>query len=208
MNTRGSGPSNAVDAARATKQKETPDGKTRAKKCRTKRFCSNGRRGRCLSANWDSFHHRYVEGIRRPEHQSRRKLSSVYSNCQKQEAKLSFWYTSYVLINLRVLLRPSYPSSPEFQSSEAPDVASTSCVLWSVYISLGVSAPVNSCLCCSPVLTFFSSKFLGSGAASSAFPRFGELLWEFLYKRKAMKDRRATRRVPNEMPTPIPIFAD
>ena len=26
--------------------------------------------------------------------------------------------------------------------------------------------------------------------------------------RKAMKDRRATSRVPNEMPTPIPIFAD
>lgn len=34
------------------------------------------------------------------------------------------------------------------------------------------------------------------------------LLWEFLYKRKAMNDRRATSRVPNEMPTPIPIFAD
>ena len=75
-------------------------------------------------------------------------------------------------------------------------------------ISLGVSAAVNSCRCSSQVLTFFSSKFLGSGAASFALPRFGGLLWEYLYKRKAMKDIRASRRMPNEMPTPSPIFAD
>ncbi len=108
-------------------------------------------------------------------------------------------------MNLSVLLRPSYPSRPEFGSSEAPDVASISCVLWSVDSSLGDSAPANSCICCSLVLKLFFSNFF---AASSAIPRFGELLWEFLYKRKAMKDRRQTRRVPNEMPTPIPNFAD
>ena len=57
------------------------------------------------------------------------------------------------------------------------------------------------------MLTFFSISFVGSGAASSALPRLRELLWEFLYKRTAMNDRRATRRMPNELPTPIPIFA-
>ena len=56
--------------------------------------------------------------------------------------------------------------------------------------------------------TFFYLKFVGSGAAFSALPRLRELLWEFLYKRNAMKDKRATRRMPNEMPTPIPTFAD
>lgn len=81
-------------------------------------------------------------------------------------------------------------------------------MLCSVYISIGDAAPVNSCLCCIPVSTVFSSRFLGSGASSCALPRCAGLLWEFLYKRKAMKDRRATSRVPNEMPTPIPILAD
>lgn len=48
---------------------------------------------------------------------------------------------------------------------------------------------------------------MGLGASSSALSRFGELFWEFRYKRKAMKERRITSRVPNEMPTPIPTFA-
>ena len=113
-----------------------------------------------------------------------------------------------MVIKPQVLPGPSYPSSLVSQSSEAPDLASTSCVLWIVYISFGDSAPVNSHRCWGLVITFFCSKVLSSSAASSALLRFWESLWEILYKRKAMKDEIAIRRVPNETPTPIPIFAD
>ena len=104
-----------------------------------------------------------------------------------------------------VVLIFQHPSSPEFQSSQVTGFASTSWVFWSVYISVGDSIPVNSCII---VLTLLSSRFLDSGVSSSALPRSGELLREFLNKRNAMKDRRATSRAPNEIPTPIPSFAD
>lgn len=42
------------------------------------------------------------------------RLNIPKSQCQKQEVKLSSWYTFYVLTNSRVLLRLSYLSSPEF----------------------------------------------------------------------------------------------
>ena len=38
-----------VDAAKATKQREAPDDPTEIKNCRTKRFCGDERKGRCLS---------------------------------------------------------------------------------------------------------------------------------------------------------------
>ena len=107
-----------------------------------------------------------------------------------------------------LLLRPSYPSSLVSRSSDAPNLASTSCMLCIVYISFGDSVPVNSHGCWGLVSTFFCFKFLSSSVASSALLRFRELLWESLYKRKAIRDERAIRRVPNETPTPIPIFAD
>ena len=109
---------------------------------------------------------------------------------------------------LEVSLRATYPSSREFQSSQVRDVASTSWVLWSVSISLGGGVPVISYLSCIPVLTLCSSRFLVSSASSCALSRCGGLLRGALYKRKAMKDRRATSRVPNEMPTPMLVFAD
>ena len=37
---------------------------------------------------------------------------------------------------------------------------------------------------------------------------FAERLLDFLYQRKAMKDREATTKVPSETPIPVPILAD
>ncbi len=83
-------------------------------------------------------------------------------------------------------------------------------MLCRVYISLGASAPFISLLGCIPISTSFFSNFLGCVIASSAFPfpNFETLRCDILYKRNAIKAKRASSIIPKETPTPIPIFAD
>ena len=58
------------------------------------------------------------------------------------------------------------------------------------------------------MLISFCSEFLYSSVASSALLRVRGFVWETLYRRKLIKDRRAIRRVPNETPIPIPTCKD
>ena len=74
-----------------------------------------------------------------------------------------------------------------------------------MYSSIGEVASVISCRTCIPVLLL---SIRDSGVFFPALAVFAGRLLDSLYKRKAMKDREATTKVPSEIPTPVPIFAD